>query len=82
MVQLRSLALVCQEMGIPDIEVILKKEIDGISIEEWANQNLIHFLENQKLLSEKQKEELADYLKKCEEVLRYRANLIDKEKSF
>lgn len=62
-------------MGIPDVEVILKKEIDGISIEEWANLNLEQFLENQKLLSDKQKQELAEYLKKCEEVLQLRAGL-------
>lgn len=77
MVLLRSLAIVCQELGIPDVETILKQEIDGLSIEQWANQNLEQFLESQELLSDKQKKILAQYLKQCEEVLRVRANRLD-----
>lgn len=68
----RSLALICQELGITNIEFanILGKEIDGLSIEEWANQNLDQFLESQELLSDEQKRILKLYLKKCEEMLR------------
>lgn len=72
MVFLRSLSIICQELGIPDIEIhhILSLEIDGLSIEEWANQNLQQFQESQELLNENQKRILSLYLKKVEEMLR------------
>jgi len=69
---MRSLSVICQELGIPDIEIhdILSLEIDGLSIEEWSNQNLEQFQESQQLLSENQKRILSLYLKKVEEMLR------------
>jgi len=69
---MRSLSVVCNELGIPDMEIhdILSLEIDGLSIEEWANQNLEQFQESQELLSENQKRILSLYLKKVEEMLR------------
>jgi len=69
---MRSLAVICQELGIDDMEVsnILSLEIDGLSIEEWANQNLQQFQESQELLSDSQKRILSLYLKKVEEMLR------------
>jgi len=69
---MRSLSVVCQELGIPDMEIhdILSLEIDGLSIEEWANQNLQQFQESQKLLDDNQKRILSLYLKKVEEMLR------------
>jgi len=69
---MRSLAIVCQELGIPDMETfhILSLEIDGLSIEEWSNQNVMQFQESQELLSSDQKRILAIYLKKVEEILK------------
>jgi len=69
---MRSLSVICQELGIPDIEIhnILSLEIDGLSIEEWANQNVQQFQESQQLLDDNQKRILSLYLKKVEEMLR------------
>lgn len=71
-VLLRSLSIVCQELGIPNIEIypILSLEIDGLSIEQWANQNVEQFQESQELLSIDQKRILSLYLKKVEQMLR------------
>ena len=71
-VLLRSLSIVCQELGIPNIEIypILSLEIDGLSIEQWANQNVEQFQESQELLSADQKRILSLYLKKVEQMLR------------
>jgi len=69
---MRSLSVICNELGIPDLEIrdILILEIGGLSIEEWANQNVKQFQESQKLLDEDQKRILSLYLKKVEEMLR------------
>ena len=71
-VLLRSLSILCQELGIPNIEIypILSLEIDGLSIEQWANQNVEQFQESQELLSADQKRILSLYLKKVEQMLR------------
>lgn len=71
-VHLRSLSIICQDLGIPNIEFypILSLEIDGLSIEEWANQNVEQFQESQELLSADQKRILSLYLKKVEQMLR------------
>jgi len=69
---MRSLSVICNELGIPDLEIhdILILEIGGLSIEEWANQNVKQFQESQKLLDDDQKRILSLYLKKVEEMLR------------
>jgi len=69
---MRSLSIVCNELGINDIEIhnILSLKINGLSIEEWANQNVTQFQESQKLLTDKQRRTLELYLKKVEEMLR------------
>ena len=71
MVLLRSLSIICQELGIPDIEIrpILSLEIDELSIEQWANQNVEQFQVSQKLLTIDQKRTLSLYLKKVEQIL-------------
>lgn len=68
---MRSLYVICNELGIPDLEIhdILILEIGGLSIEEWANQNVKQFQESQKLLDDDQKRILSLYLKKVEEML-------------
>lgn len=69
---MRSLSVVCQELGISNIEFypILSLEIDGLSIEEWANQNVEQFQESQELLTIDQKRILSLYLTKVEQMLR------------
>lgn len=71
-VLLRSFVLVCQELGISNIEYdgLLSKEINGITIQEWADYSLYQFIENESLLTEIQKNQLTVYLKKCEDVLK------------
>jgi len=71
-VLLRSLSIICQDLGIPNIEIypILSLEIDGLSIEQWANQNIEQFVESQELLSLDQKRILSLYLKKVEQMLK------------
>ena len=71
-VLLRSLSIICQDLGISNIEMypILSLEIDGLSIEQWANQNIEQFLESQELLSGDQKRILSLYLKKVEQMLK------------
>ncbi len=71
-VLMRSLSILCQELGIPNIEIypVLSLEIDGLSIEQWANQNVEQFQESQELLSADQKRILSLYLTKVEQMLR------------
>jgi len=71
-VLLRSLSIICNDLGIPNIEIypILSLVIDGLSIEEWANQNVEQFQESQELLSADQKRILSLYLKKVEQMLK------------
>ena len=71
-VLLRSLSIICQDLGIPNIEFypILSLETDGLSIEQWANQNVNQFQESQELLSNDQKRILSVYLKKVEQMLK------------
>ena len=71
-VLLRSLSIICQDLGISNIEFypILSLEIDGLSIEEWANQNVEQFQESQELLTGDQKRILSLYLKKVEQMLK------------
>ena len=71
-VLLRSLSIICQDLGIPNIELypVLSLVIDGLSIEEWANQNVEQFQESQELLTGDQKRILSLYLKKVEQMLK------------
>jgi len=69
---LRSFVLICQELGINNIEYcdLILEKIDNITIQEWSDYNVEHFKARQALLSEEQKRILAIYLKKCEELLK------------
>jgi len=71
-VLLRSLSIICNDLGILNIEIypILSLAIDGLSIEQWANQNVEQFQESQELLSLDQKRILSLYLKKVEQMLK------------
>ena len=68
----RSFVLVCQELGIPNIEYhnIARKQVRGTSVQEWADFDVLQFTEHQKLLSQFEKETLTSYLKECMEALR------------
>ena len=71
-VRLRSLSIICHDLGITNIEFypVLSLVIDGLSIEEWANQNVEQFQESQELLTGDQKRILSLYLKKVEQMLK------------
>ena len=72
MTEQRSFVVVCTEIGIHDIEIMdmLKFQIHGFSIEQWANCNITEFMYNQQTLSDYEKIVLADYLRKCEVFIR------------
>ena len=67
----RSFVLVCQELGIPNIEYhnIARKQVRGTSVQEWADFDVTQFTEHQKLLTQSEKEILSSYLSKCEKKL-------------
>jgi len=71
-VLLRSFVLICQELGISNIEYcdLILEKIDNITIEQWSDYNVENFKARQSLLSDEQKRILSIYLKKCEEMLK------------
>jgi len=68
----RSFILMCNELGILDIEYmkISRKMVHGITIEEWADYDKKKFLDAQRLLTDSEKGVLVSYLKSCEGILR------------
>lgn len=69
---MRSFILICNDLGIEEIEysTILKIIVHGISIQEWSDLKLIEFMKKKSELTEKENRLLIDYLKRCEEILR------------
>ncbi len=68
----RSFIVVCNELGISDIECMPFSQImiHGITVEQWADYSKEEFLKHQRLLTDNEKEVLAFYLKICEGILR------------
>ena len=66
---LRSFVLVCQELGISNIDHFAQIQVRGTSIEEWANYSVEEFIERTKFLSESERESLVSHMSKCADTL-------------
>ena len=69
---MRSFILICNDLGIDEIEysAISNIIVHGISIQEWSDLKLSEFTKKKSELTEKENRLLIDYLKRCEEILR------------
>ncbi len=63
--------MICQKINISDIEydTCSGRQVSSISVQEWSDYNIKQFIKHQELLSTKEKETLASFLKICLNVL-------------
>ena len=65
----RSLAIVCDELHITNLESILHETVSGICIEQWVNMKNISFKKFQSTLNETQRHRLNILLSECANAL-------------
>jgi len=69
---MRSFVLICNELGIDEIEYSALSRIilHGLSIQEWSDLSLDEFNKKKSELTEEENSLLIVYLKECEGILR------------
>lgn len=65
----RSLAIVCDELHITNLESILHETVGGICVEQWVNMKNITFEKSQTTLNELEKQRLEILLSECVETI-------------
>ena len=61
----KSLAIVCDELNITNLEEILHETVGGICVEQWANFTNSEFNVHQTQLSQSEKQNLNRLLSEC-----------------